>query len=349
MKERKINIMDFVNDKFISEAAPMYIFDKQSKQKNRITKIFIKFMVTYTAFVFIIFAVINIYRPIYARTIPFLGSTFALIQDKLDFTGIYSNYAFEIGDNAIDNGITVTLSEVYCDGINLYASFIVKSEQAFSKLSSDYIKDQLYYEGTAYIIDKSNRMKLNDFGVVGLEGEFLDNYTFAGIETFSLNGSNFPNEFTFEMKVHSIGVMGSDDGIDYKTIHGNWIFSTLVKSNTNDVLTYEINKEVNGHTIDKVVVTPVMITVFTSYPDIYSGTTRYQVNTYNEISSDIDISVQGRYSATNGITQIPRNRVNNKLYIYVLDREQLCKTGKERGKRKEIEEHTIVWTEISIK
>ena len=312
--------------------------------KNITTKI----MTACATFVFIVFALINVCIPIYARTIPFLGSVFTFVQDNLDFAGIYSNYAFEIGDTAVDKGITVTLSGIYCDGTSLYVGFVVESEKSFSEISPEDYKngEQLYYEGTAYLSGESERTKLNDPGVAGLEGQFYDEYTFVGIETFSLDGLAFPSEFEFEMKIDLIGI--KSDGMNVKTTNGKWKFSALAKSNTDDVVTYEINEEVNGHTIDKIVVTPVMITVYTSYPDLYSGTTRYMVKVFSDLSPDEDITKQGRYDATAGITQIPRNRVDNVLYIYVIDRDQLCKTAKEMGAREEIEEHAIVWAEVVI-
>lgn len=85
------------------------------------------------ACVLIVFVAINVCIPVYARTIPFFGSAFAFVQDKLDFAGLYSNYAFEVGDTAVDNGITVMLSEIYCDGTSLYAGFVVESENLFLK------------------------------------------------------------------------------------------------------------------------------------------------------------------------------------------------------------------------
>jgi len=179
-------------------------------------KITTKIITACATFVFIVFALINVCIPIHARTIPFLGSAFAFVQDNLDFAGVYSNYAFEIGDSAVDNGITVTLSEIYCDGISLYAGFVVESEKAFSEISPDNYKNgQLYYEGAAYISGESERMKLSDFGIAGLEGQFYDEYTFVGIETFSLNALAFPSEFEFEMKIDSIGL--ESDGMNIKT------------------------------------------------------------------------------------------------------------------------------------
>lgn len=340
--------MSEINDKYYEEAA-CYDYSKERKKRTNMKKVTIRIMAACATFVFAFFAALNVWVPVYARTIPFLGSAFAYVQDKLDFAGLYSNYAFEIGDTAVDSGITVTLSEIYCDGTNLYAGFVVESEKAFSEISPDdyYSNGQLYYEGATFISSESGRLKLDDFGVTGLEGQFPDEHTFVGIETYSLNGSNFPSEFAFEMKINSIGRIWSD-GANDQTVNGKWRFSASAKSNTDDVVTYEVNEEVNGHTIDKIVVTPVMITVYTSYPDLYSGTTRYQVKVFSDISPDEDIQAQGRYDATAGIDQIPRNRVDHVLYIYVFDNDQLCKTGAERGTREEIEEHAIVWTEISI-
>lgn len=347
MNTRKFSeAMGEIDIKYVEKA--MNYQPKERGEEKNMKKITIRIMAACATFAFVAFAALNIWAPVYARTIPFLGSTFAYVQDKLDFAGLYSNYAFEVGDTAADSGITVTLSEIYCDGTNLYAGFVVESEKAFYEISpDDYSNGQLYYEGSAYISGGSERTKLNDFGVTGLEGQFYDEHTFVGIETYSLNGSDFPGEFSFEMKINSIGRIWSD-GTNDQTVNGKWRFSASAKSNTYDVVIYEVNEEVNGHTIDKIVVTPVMITVYTSYPDLYSGTTRYQVKVFSDLSPDEDVSVQGRYGATTGITQIPRNRVDHVLYIYAFDNDQLCKTGAERGAREEIAEHAIVWTEISI-
>ena len=345
--------MSKVNDKYYEEAAcyehKRKNYHYSNERSKNLKKITIRIMAACATFVLMFFVAINIWAPVYARTIPFWGSVFTFVQDKLDAAGLYSNYAFQIGDSAVDNGITVTLSEMYCDGTNLYAGFVIESEKSFSEISpEDYnINMQLDYAGDSYISSGADRMILDDSGVTGFEGQFIDEYTFVGIETYSLDGFNFPSEFVFEMKIDWIGAIHTH-GIIGKPVNGNWIFSAAVKSNTDDVVTYEINEEVNGHTIDKIVVTPIMITVYTSYPDLYSGTNRYQLKAFSDLSPDDDITHYGRSDATTAITQIPRNRVDHNLCIYVLDYDQLCKTGAERGSREEIEEHAIVWAELFI-
>ena len=114
------------------------------------------------------------------------------------------------------------------------------------------------------------------------------------------------------------------------------------------MVTYEINKEAKGHTIDKVVVTPIYVTIYTSYPDIYGGTTSYEVRSYTDGYADEDISSQGEYGRTSGITQIPRIRVNNDLHIYVVNSPTLGEDGLSCGTQKVSKEHAIVSADITI-
>ena len=114
------------------------------------------------------------------------------------------------------------------------------------------------------------------------------------------------------------------------------------------MVTYEINKEANGHTIDKVVVTPIYVTIYTSYPDIYGDTTSYEVRAYTDGYADEDISSQGEYGRTSGITQIPRVRVNNDLHIYVVNGPTLGEDGLSCGTQKVSEEHAIISADITI-
>ena len=43
---------------------------------------------------------VNIGSPVLARNLPFVGSAFAYVQDNLDFSGLYSKYAYKVGDKA---------------------------------------------------------------------------------------------------------------------------------------------------------------------------------------------------------------------------------------------------------
>lgn len=330
-----------IRDEYLLEALP------QHQKKKNMVKIVGRVVAAVFAGIIVTGFSLNIFLPVYARNLPLIGNAFTFIQNNLHVVGGYSNYAFEIGDKATDNGIAITMSEAYCDGVNLYVSFVVESNEPFETWTSgEYIKRQLDYDGTVYVESSEGRMLLNDFGLAGLEGEFTDAFTFVGVESFSLNGDTFPDEFMLDINIKSVSLMTGNS--DKKYVKGNWQFAPTIDVNADDVVTYEINKEVNGHTIDKIVVTPIYITIYTSYPEIYYGTTNYEVRTYTDGDVDEDISSQGEYGRTSGITQIPRIRVNNEMHIYVVDGTTLCETGLARGTQEESKEHAIVSVDISI-
>ncbi|MGP1489345.1 MAG: DUF4179 domain-containing protein [Peptoanaerobacter stomatis] len=290
---------------------------------------------------------LNAFMPVYARNLPFVGNAFAFIQDRLHTGGAYSNYAFEIGDKVTDNGITITMSEAYCDGVNLYVSFVVESENAFDTWTTDgYINSQLNYDGTMYIESTEGRKSLDDFGLTGLEGKFTDAFTFVGVKSFTLKGDVFPDKFMLDMEIKSVSLITGKAYTEY--VKGDWHFAPSINVNSVDVVTYEINKEAKDHTIDKVVVTPIYVTIYTSYPDIYGDTTSYEVRAYTDGHIDEDISSQGEYGRTSGITQIPRIRVNNELHIYVVNGTTLCEDGLACGAQKASKEHAIVSADITI-
>ena len=314
MNEHKfLNAVGNISDEYLLEALSY-------RGRRKMVKYFSKVAAAILAVMILTGFALNAFMPVYARNLPFIGNAFAFIQDRLHTGGAYSNYAFKIGDKVTDNGITITMSEAYCDGVNLYVSFVVESETVFDTWTTDeYIKNQLNYDGTMYIESSEGRKPLNDFGLTGLEGKFTDAFTFVGVKSFSLTEDTFPDKFMLDMKI-----------------------------NSEKVVTYEINKEVSGHSIDKVVVTPIYVTIYTSYPDIYGDTTSYEVRAYTDGYADEDISSQGEYGRTSGITQIPRVRVNNDLHIYVVNGPTLGEDGLSCGTQKVSKEHAIVSADITI-
>ena len=341
MNEHKfLNAVGNISDEYLLEALSY-------RERKKTVKYFSKVAAAILAVMILTGFALNAFMPVYARNLPFIGNAFAFIQDRLHTGGAYSNYAFKIGDKVTDNGITMTISEAYCDGVNLYVSFVVESEAAFDTWTTDeYIKGQLNYNGTMYIESAEGRRSLNDFGLTGLEGKFTDAFTFVGVKSFSLTGDTFPDKFMLDMEINSVSLITGKADTEY--VKGDWHFAPSIKINSEKVVTYEINKEANGHSIDKVVVTPIYVTIYTSYPDIYGDTTSYEVRTYTDGYADEDISSQGEYGRTSGITQIPRVRVNNDLHIYVVNSHTLGEDGLSCGTQKVSKEHAIVSADITI-
>ena len=335
-----LNAVGNISDEYLLEALSY-------RERNKMVKYFSKVAAAILAVMALTGFALNAFMPVFARSLPFVGNAFAFIQDRLHTGGAYSNYAFKIGDKVTDNGLTITMSEAYCDGVNLYVSFIVESETAFDTWTTDeYIKGQLNYNGTMYIESTEGLKSLNDSGLTGLEGKFTDAFTFVGVKSFSLTGGTFPDKFMLDMKINSVSLITGKADKEY--VKGDWHFAPSINVNSGDVVTYEINKEANGHTIDKVVVTPIYVTIYTSYPDIYGDTTSYEVRAYTDGYADEDISSQGEYGRTSGITQIPRVRVNNDLHIYVVNGPTLGEDGLACGTQKISKEHAIVSADITI-
>ena len=341
MNEHKfLNAVGNISDEYLLETLSY-------RERKPMVKYFSKVAAAIFAVIITAGFLINAFMPVYARSLPFVGNAFAFIQDRLHTGGAYSNYAFEIGDKVTDNGITITMSEAYSDGVNLYVSFVVESENAFDTWTTDeYIKNQLNYDGTMYIESTEGRKSLDDFGLTGLEGKFTDAFTFVGVKSFTLKGDVFPDKFMLDMEIKSVSLITGKADTEY--VKGDWHFAPSIKINSEKVVTYEINKEVNGHSIDKVVVTPIYVTIYTSYPDIYGDTTSYEVRAYTDGYADEDISSQGEYGRTSGITQIPRVRVNNDLHIYVVNGPTLGEDGLACGTQKISKEHAIVSADITI-
>ena len=341
MNEHKfLNAVGNISDEYLLEALSY-------RERKKMVKNFSKAAAAILLAIIITGLSLNVFMPIYARNLPFVGNAFAFIQDRLHTGGAYSNYAFKIGDKVTDNGITITMSEAYCDGVNLYVSFVVESENAFDTWTTDeYIKNQLNYAGTMYIESTEGRKSLDDFGLTGLEGKFTDAFTFVGVKSFTLKGDIFPDKFMLDMKINSVSLIAGKTDTEY--VKGDWHFAPSINVNSGDVVTYEINKEAKGHTIDKVVVTPIYVTIYTSYPDIYGDTTSYEVRAYTDGYADEDISSQGEYGRTSGITQIPRIRVNNDLHIYVVNSPTVGEDGLSCGTQKGSKEHAIVSADITI-
>lgn len=284
----------------------------------------------------------------YAKSM--INSAFQAIENLIQIRGSYSSYATSVNQTVTSGDLSVTISEVYCDGINLFVSYIVESRKGFSSYSenyADYI--QLDYEKLDGIRCGDEVYQLNDFGTAGLEGEYLDAYTFAGIEAYSLEGKPFPEKFDLEISISRFipEISFGKNPFQKNGIRGRWSFDIPVTVNSADIQTIEVQAEHHGHTIDKVLVSPIMITIYTSYPDIYFNTVHYDVICYTNTGTEMILG-EGLYFLNTGITRIPRENVVDNLEIFVFDHTTLTGEGLERYSYEELKKHAIVSCTIDL-
>ena len=147
---------------------------------------------------FVMGAFVCISNPSIAAGLPFIGHIFERM-DKFAYPGDYSEVGEPLEtetvgaelDNAENaetmdavseytktvDGMTVTLSEVYCNAQALYITVQIKSEEVLPEVYDFYFHTSEEYSFTP----------TESGGLIYLQGEKVDEYTYAGIMRFDLN------------------------------------------------------------------------------------------------------------------------------------------------------------------
>lgn len=164
------------------------------------------------------FSGVCIVNPAFAAQIPLVGHVFEELGESLGFSGDFSKYAKPVEDiqivyedsevtgtdtkpdtNAGDtgnedcsysqtkNGMTVTLSEVYCNDEALYVSLVLHSEDEFPETmnfqDSDTPLINLMRSTMKFSFD--DQEKLLDMSSV--DGKMIDDHTYAGVVRYDLS------------------------------------------------------------------------------------------------------------------------------------------------------------------
>lgn len=202
-----------------------------AEQRNRRLKSWAaRGIATAAVFVFgIIFCVSN---PSFASELPLVGHIMEKMQDRFFYQGNYAGIGEQLEVDSPDlanteekdkaegagnytktvDGVTVTLSEMYSNSLALYVTVQIQSRDAFSGISGfniDSTQKYSFMEDTIY-------------STPTLEGEFLDEHTFAGLMRFDLNevrlameyetgkeqnldsSMDIPDTFSVELKMNQI-------------------------------------------------------------------------------------------------------------------------------------------------
>lgn len=159
---KKWFLMDFVKDRYIEEAFPKKCayFDKIGLGKTFRIKWLektVRAMCVAAGFFLFLILWFGATYPTTAAKLPIVGRMFQYIQEKLEFSGNYEGYADEVGTVYSNNGISVTISEIYCDGTVLIISYKIESKTAFQNYSGDTSTSvQMHYDGESVMNDNGN-------------------------------------------------------------------------------------------------------------------------------------------------------------------------------------------------
>lgn len=285
-----------------------------------------------TAAVLVCGVVFCVSNPATAAKLPLIGHIFERMEDDFAYPGDYTELgeqlaAPEDSDTVKDtedeiasytktvNGVTVTLSEMYCNSQALYITMQMKSKEAFPEISAfkcDTVGKYSYAKDDFYSGDS-------------LEGEFIDEYTYAGLLRIDLNNgfvtqdgitsvtTDIPDSFSVELSINQIigsltnttspdfgktkeemdamsdeeweafMIQWEADNPDYYEsqavfYNGPWTFSLDVKPNMSDMQVVEINDyNERGIGVSKVVKDRFEITMYDAYTDFENTGTYFPV------------------------------------------------------------------------
>lgn len=168
-----------------------------------------------------VFSTVCVANPALAARIPLVGHVFEELGQSLGFSGDFERYAApltgedtvavekkaESEDDADDgavqvvsgetegtdsaysmtrNGMTVTLSELYCNDMALYISMVIGTEDAFPATETFRDTDTVLLD----ILNSTLKFDYNDQEMISgacLEGKMVDDHTYAGVLRYDLS------------------------------------------------------------------------------------------------------------------------------------------------------------------
>ena len=217
------------------------------------------------------------FNPVLAAKIPLVGKIFEKIEDDVTYSGDYTEKgtvltnedhagSLDTVDYTVsDKGITLTASEVYCDGYSIFLTVNIESEDAdFTHIPKHYtgmnVADDrtaagFYIDGTWSVDGSSPEWLENRF-----EGEAVDSHTFAGMLKIDLAKEHTGSG---ELNLNVSGLGHDDDRmLDAEEItashwtDGSWNIVVPFEVNGSDVRTIEVGEKKGNITLEDVVVSP---------------------------------------------------------------------------------------------
>lgn len=204
------------------------------------------------------------FNPVLAAKIPLIGKIFEKVEDNITYSGDYTDQGIVLTNedpagnldtsdySASDKGITLTASEVYCDGYSVFLTVNIGAEEAdFTHIPEHYTGANVaenrtaagfYIDGTWSVGGSSPEWLENTF-----EGEVIDSHTFAGM--IKVNLAEKPAG-SGQLNLNISGLGYDDDRmLDSEEISashwtdGSWKLVIPFEVNATDVKTIEVGEK----------------------------------------------------------------------------------------------------------
>lgn len=226
-------------------------------------------------------------NPALAAKLPLIGKIFERVEEDATYSGDYtekgtvltnedSSGKLDTQDYSVsDSGITLTASEVYCDGYSIFLTVNIEAKEAdFTHIPEHYTGMNaadsrttagFYINGT-WSTDGSLPERLaNTF-----EGKVIDSHTFAGMLKIELEQKT---EGSGQLNLNVTGLGYDDDrmldGEEITASHwteGSWNIAVPFEVNGADVKTIEVGEQNGNITLEDVVISPYQVIVHAATP-----------------------------------------------------------------------------------
>lgn len=213
-------------------------------------------------------------NPALAAKIPFIGRIFEEVQQIATFSGEYDGKSEVLPEeySAENAGVTVTASEIYCDGLSVFLTAEVDVAQGGLK---NLPGKTVYLNGSWRTgADGKEKMLANN----NLEGKVIDDRTFIGMLKLDLEDTDLKNG-TLELDISMVGYddineLDLEDITASHTIKGEWTLKLPFSADTEAVKTVQVNQENEGYCLREVFVSPYQVIAYTDVPYTENTLTR---------------------------------------------------------------------------
>lgn len=272
-------------------------------------------------------------NPVLAKNIPVIGDVFAKLQknkennpygekDKTAYGKIADNSESvqNPGSEAESNGVTVTISDAYCDGYEMYFTMTATTD-------NDQVNQKDYL-----LPEKSQQVYVNgEEAGAELSLEKTEDGSFVGLGHISagwLTDNTFKDQSTVDIKFTELyaKVENQSEPTTYvegeNLITGQWNLEFTVDTDTNLLNIYEVNTENNGFTVSKIVKAPASTYLYLEVPEEYENV--------QMILTDADGNKLEKFGGTttdpeNGMYEIQlqfEQTDTNQIHVQVIDMDQ---------------------------
>ena len=236
------------------------------------------------------FVVWGCHNPVLASQIPIIGNIFKQNEDKMTYSGDYSEKAQVLDKaealedgyvyTASDQDYTFTAEEIYCDGEAMYLGLTLKNENGLGKMqaypvniSGSEAEVKAAYEAAERgDADGSHTSDRFDVRIT------ITSLSYADEELLERARENYEEHVLRDEDGNELynedGSVQMDDSYEYisdkRSAEGKWELFRPVSVDAGEHHTYEINDSVGGYGIASVAVTATEIRVESILPPLYA-------------------------------------------------------------------------------